>query len=336
MLVDILPSPPATSGEIVTPHYGEPWDVSKFEQRMSYTVKVQQPWNMTDSYENVSLVFTVEQDLLTQLAGAGETDNYDFSVAGGGLMDRNIKNITLIRPTLFHSPFSFVFPSHYLKLSRKVSVEKLSELSRDQIPGMRVTWRYNDTVTPERNFLSKNEQFTLLANIVHQSQHSHQLWGLVRESRDKLWRVKREEDCRKNMFVNQELLGGNIEEIGGGLNLTVSSAVRDDVTEETLRAAAELYIYLIYCPTDKRKQWLEFYINLLRRPLKTIILTLSSIMSKKRMMSNFEFNLASKIFTKISSVFDLKSGHIDQFLKRTAENSNTDDIIKLIGKLCCN
>ena len=318
----------------MTPHYGEPWDISKFERRMSYIVNVQQPWNRTESYENVSLVFTVEQDLLTELAGAGETDNFDFSVAGGGLMDRNVKNITIVRPTLYHSPFAFVFPSHYLKLSRKVSVEKLPELSRARIPGMRVTWRYNNTVTPERNFLVKNEQFTRLANIVHQSQHSHHLWGLVRDSRDKLWRVKREKDCKKNMFVNEELLGENIEEIGGGLNLTVSSAVLDDLTEETLSAAAELYIYLIYCPTDKMKEWQDFYRDLLTRPLKTIILTLSSIMSKKRMMSNSEFNLASKIFTKISSAFDLKSRTIDQLLKRTAENSSTDNIIKLIGKLC--
>ena len=106
------------------------------------------------------------------------------------------------------------------------------------------------------------------------------------------------------------------------------------VSEETLKAAAELYVYLIYCPTDKRKEWRDFYTNLLRKPLKTIILTLSSIMSQKKMMSNFEFNIASKIFTKISSLFDLKGRNIDQFLKMTAGNDNTeeDDITKLIGK----
>ena len=303
---------------------------------MSYFVNVQQPWNRTNSYDNVSLVFTVEQDLLTELSGAGENDNFDFSAVAGGLMDRNIKNITLVKPTLWHSPLSYVlFPYHQLKLSRKVSVEKLSQLSRAQIPGIRVSWRYNDSVTPERNFLGQNRHFTQLANIVHESQHSHQLWRLVRESRDKLWLFKREKDCKKNMFVNEEALGEHLEDIAGGLNVTASSTVMAGVSEETLKAAAELYVYLIYCPTDKRKEWRDFYTNLLRKPLKTIILTLSSIMSQKKMMSNFEFNIASKIFTEISSLFDLKGRNIDQFLKMTAGNNNTDedDITRLIGKL---
>ena len=147
--------------------------------------------------------------------------------------------------------------------------------------------------------------------------------------------LKREKDCKRNMFVNEELLGENLEDIAGGLNVTASSTVMAGVSEETLEAAAELYVYLIYCPTDKRKEWRGFYTNLLRKPLKTIILTLSSIMSQKKMMSNFEFNIASKIFTKISSLFDLKGRNIDRFLKMTAGNYDTDEdnITQLIGKL---
>ena len=137
------------------------------------------------------------------------------------------------------------------------------------------------------------------------------------------------------MLVNEELLGGNIGGIGGALNVTESSRVLGNLTEETLRTAAELYVYLIYCPTDKRKDWRDFYTNLLRKTLKTIILSLSSIMSQKKIMSNFEFNIASKIFTKISSLFNFKGRNIDQLLKMTAGNDNTDqdDITQLIGKL---
>ena len=325
-------SPLASSGEIVTPHYGEAWDVGQFERRILYGVKIQQPWNKTERYENVSLVLRVEQDLLTELGGAGEKDNYDFSVAGGGLMDRNIRNITMIRPTLHHSPFTVVYPGHYIQLSRKVSVEKLSEIRREKIPGMRVTWSYNETIIPERNFLSKNRYFIQLANMVHKSQDSQHLWSLARQSRDKLWRVKREKDCNKNMLINQELLGGTIEDIGVALNLTQTSSEVSNVTEETVGTAGELYVYLIYCPTGKMREWQEFYADLLRRPVKTILLTLSSIMSKKRIISTFEFNLASMIFNKISSAFDLKSRNMDQFLKMTAEHLNASDIIKLIGK----
>ena len=295
-------------------------------------MKIEQPWNKTERYENVSLVLRLEQDLLTELAGAGETNNYDFSVAGGGLMDRNIRNITMLRPVLYHSPFTVVYPGHYLRLSRKVSVEKLSGIRRERIPGMRVTWSYNETIVPERNFLAKNRHFIQLANIVHKSQDSQHLWSLVRQSRDKLWRVKRDKDCKKNMLINQDLLGGTIDDIGGALNLTETSSEVSNVTEETVGTAGELYVYLIYCPTGKMREWQEFYADLLRRPVKTILMTLSGIMSKKRISSTFEFNLASKIYDKISSVYDLKSRNIDQFLKMTADHSNASDIIKLIGK----
>ena len=61
----------ATSGEIATPYYGEPWEAEKFEQSMSYSVNIYQPWAEAGGQDNVSLSFTVHQDIMTELDGAG-------------------------------------------------------------------------------------------------------------------------------------------------------------------------------------------------------------------------------------------------------------------------
>ena len=133
------------------------------------------------SEPSLSITLTVDQDILTELGGAGEAGDFDYSSVGGGLLDRNVKNTTLVRP-----PWLFPFQTHFIGLGRKVSIEKLSQLSRDKMPGLRVSWSYNTSLTPDRNYLSKNIHFIKLANIVHLSDST--VTQRVKEAKIKLIR----------------------------------------------------------------------------------------------------------------------------------------------------
>ena len=322
----------ATSGEIATPYYGEPWEAEKFEQSVSYSVNIYQPWAETGGHDNVSLTFTVHQDIMTELDGLGAVTDFDYSsVNGNGNLDRTIRNLTILKPRNFH-------PSHYhfVGLGRKVSVQKLSSLSRDILPGMRVSWQYNDTVKTDRNYLADNRNFILLANIVLMSGDKDEVWELVKETRGELMRAKTDKDCKKNMFVAEERLAENIGALGRRLKLNVTSTPVGNISEEVLNTAAEFYIYLIFCPTDKLKTWQEFYVSMLARGLKTLLLTLNGIISKHKLLSRLEYRLASKILDKIITVFDLKIKDIEFIVRNHQmeeyETPVKQSVLKVVGK----
>ena len=80
------------------------------------------------------------------------------------------------------------------------------------------------------------------------------------------------------------------------------------MTEETLETAGEMYIYLIYCPSDSRTvSWSQFYRDLLtdHQPT-TILLTLARVLSKVKKTFRQEYNVANSMFLKFSSLFKLR------------------------------
>ena len=80
------------------------------------------------------------------------------------------------------------------------------------------------------------------------------------------------------------------------------------MTEETLETAGEMYIYLIYCPSDSRTvSWSQFYRDLLtdHQPT-TILLTLARVLSKVEKTFRQEYNVANSMFLKFSSLFKLR------------------------------
>ena len=74
---------------------------------------------------------------------------------------------------------------------------------------------------------------------------------------------------------------------------------------ETLKTAAEAFIYLNYC-TISLESWLNFYKNLFQSGTPEILLTLNRIMRGPKSVKNRNFNsIAEKLFMNISSKLKL-------------------------------
>ena len=74
---------------------------------------------------------------------------------------------------------------------------------------------------------------------------------------------------------------------------------------ETLKTAAEAFIYLNYC-TISLESWLNFYKNLFQSGTPEILLTLNRIMRGPKSVKNRNFNsIAEKLFMNISSNLNL-------------------------------
>ena len=74
---------------------------------------------------------------------------------------------------------------------------------------------------------------------------------------------------------------------------------------ETLKTAAEAFIYLNYC-TISLESWLNFYKNLFQSGTPEILLTLNRIMRGPKSVKNRNFNsIAEKLFMNISSKLNL-------------------------------
>ena len=91
---------------------------------------------------------------------------------------------------------------------------------------------------------------------------------------------------------------------------------RYNFTKETLKAAAEMYIYLNLCPKFLLN-WMKFYIDLLQNaPTDVIIQTLNRIMitgKTKKDRTIFEFS--KNIFMKMTNKLSLQYQTIEHFSK---------------------
>ena len=93
-----------------------------------------------------------------------------------------------------------------------------------------------------------------------------------------------------------------------GLNIGVDSS--EEISEDNLETAAEMYIYLLYCSSDndfKMVRWNLFFIDLIENySLKSIINTLFGIINMARHdIESFEYVLAMKVLENIKPFLSL-------------------------------
>ena len=294
----------AVSGEVVTPFLGEAWDDDKFEAALVSRVLVSRPW--TEDSE-ASLEVRIHQDMITEIGSSsfGSTSgDFDLSFVGGSFLDRAKTNLTFI----------LTEKENYIGLKRKISEAAVQTIKREKIPGIRISWQWNNTsnINPDRNFLNENRNFIKIANIVHQIHpDTHQLWQFFKERRNQLVELS---SCANNMYKFSIIVENQIEKIIGDFvsyNSSNNSTPVSELSEAELRTASDLYLYLIYCPTwtDRSKQLIELYSELFQNyDARSIILTVAKIVTHNVEESNvFEYQLAKNIFEKVWSMFDLKS-----------------------------
>ena len=215
-----------------------------------------------------------------------------------------------------------------LKSNVSFSIEDLKNIKR--VPGFRIEWNYNGSTPSGRNYSEENSNFIKLAKIVQKSSSSEAVWKDVREARFQWVKnvgSKAYNMCYENMMPGKYIaLDGliNYMERNQGLNISAES---EEVSEDNLEVAAEMYIYLLYCSSDndfKLVRWNLFYINLIdNNILKSVINTLVGIINTSRHdVESIEYVLAMKILENIKPFLSLA------LLTESLKNINSNKLLK--------
>ena len=94
----------------------------------------------------------------------------------------------------------------------------------------------------------------------------------------------------------------------------------DNMTDVILKRAANMFMYLIFCPEDT-KPWIFFYTDLFKsQHVDKIVLTLHRILKSETSPKSAKFHLiARKLYTKITSILSFKSKHIQNMIQGITE-----------------
>ena len=116
--------------------------------------------------------------------------------------------------------------------------------------------------------------------------------------------------CFKNdssILFSDELIGSKLELIKNHFNVNETLHSDHTISNETIEAAGEMFIYLYLCPKFNWR-WTNFYVDLFQNSTPDVIVqTLNRIMYTagriKEDKSNF--NLTKKVFLKVLDSFNL-------------------------------
>ena len=298
----------ASTGEFITPYYQEPWTDEKFElSSMYYSLFLLRPWNNTiDGKDNTNIIFDIEQDMLSELPGS-RWGGRDISFVEEQLTPFK-KSLTLIEKGKDE------YNIYYDKI---LTVAGLQRIKRKRIPGMKVSWRWDKQLEINQNFLKENGNFIRLADIIKTVKNREKVWSAVRDIRlnKQLMRDSNKTSCIENMNKDSIFIDKIMGIIETKLRIVRPSnnGIKRKISDENLNDAAEIYIYLTYCPnpdyrSPNKNSWVELYKTLFStNKQQSIILSLSRIISEVEPSKAFEYNLAKELFEEVWSVFKLRS-----------------------------
>lgn len=109
------------------------------------------------------------------------------------------------------------------------------------------------------------------------------------------------QDILMNTVRREEILVALKKQISATEQVNVSTHSTTDISNEYLRTAAEMFLYLNLCPKDMY-EWKLFYLDLLKNSPDIIVLTLNRIMVSARERGDKAImDIAKKIFRLIKS-----------------------------------
>ena len=108
-------------------------------------------------------------------------------------------------------------------------------------------------------------------------------------------------------LYKEDMMKSQVEDLSKILNLNTSGDVDTDVTDSTLKTAADMFLYLNSCPDDLRS-WFLFYEDLLsKKSLEVILLQLNRILKGGYSQNNKKLKtIAKKVFERVTTLFSSK------------------------------
>ena len=200
-------------------------------------------------------------------------------------------------------------------LERKISKLELSIVKLKAMPGFKFKWLYNNDVQPDPDFVQTpvTAEFVKLVNFVSKTLGDEQesIWKPLRQLRmdyvsqaELTWLPGRCDFYKA--FTSAETIQLNIEKL---LKIKdVSKSTGDNMDKSTFKMAAEMFIFLNFCPDELfQSPWIKFYRDLIQnQPPKEIILALNRLLKTISTENKSLFQIPRKLLTKLLTMLDLQ------------------------------
>ena len=209
----------------------------------------------------------------------------------------------------FSRYYSYCIKSVSIDFTRNLNTEQCSNWPAKRNTGLRVSWTHLKPEEVKRSYLfldnDENRQFIKIANVIHEEKGvSVDMMKLLENIRSE---KKQESHCETGQMTEKiiNLISRKYEDV------SLEPVYKDQMTEETLSVASEVYFEMIFCP-NYDPETVQFYENLLQNfSLESILKTLARILLMSNQTSKTEHYITAKaLFDKVSGMLNLRHREI--------------------------
>ena len=260
-------------------------------------------------------------------------------------------------------------PDGYISVafSRKLDDGSFEEWKSKRMTGFAMQWYFLNISghvvdgTPDAMYTTerRNKEFFRMIHILQAGETVDNVWGAVKKVRKDWLGVEQDRAVSYCSYgiVQYKIVGGFLDDLETMLNMTevTGQENKEGVTGLELELAAEMYIYMVTCPTVVTLAWRQFYTDLFKNFPERFILETLAHLSKTQQGENKSRNIPQDLIASLDSIFHfnvektalametestfltkLKEGKIKKYkaeLENCLHKNNCEEIDQLIRSL---
>ena len=314
----------ASSGTMSTKYYGEKFDADNVHQNLRIHIEIKTP-TIAKFNKNMTLNIEIEKNSLQDLTTGLERYYFD----GHGFSTQDEKSISL----------NIAAPSknYFINLDRKVTKVDLKNMKLKLMPGFKIDWSYpNDIKDVDAEFSqwTVTKEFVKLTNLLQSKSFDFDLiWRIVKEIRiDFVNNFTSNDKCDlTDSFVSDLDMKENIRKVHEEMNTdALSETLNENLTSMALKSAAEMFIFLNYCPKALiDSPWRKFYKDLfLNYAPDKFVVTLNRILITSKHNKEGMRNVSENLLNRIRETLQLQNQNV-VFLTKTINDKSKAAATKL-------
>lgn len=234
----------ASSGSISTVGFKDGFDKERFPLYSKQKVIINLPKEI-QYVENATITLRIEHDTETTENIMFRYDNLDLSK---------------------REPLEIVMPVKrcgrvcVITFDRRMDENYYKRWKLKRMTGMKVSWHYNTSVQSQSYYKKRNENLIRMANIIHEidTDDIENIWEDIKEIKSN-WCLEigiydfERNDKALGSLIRSTRISNYLNHLGATLNLSniSSEPIHDQISEETLRTASDMFLYLSAYPDYK-------------------------------------------------------------------------------------
>ena len=324
----------ATSGNLSTPWFGDPFTAEKFEKWVRYDYNIHFPTNISTMASNMNIVVVMMLDT-KETVGSNE---YVGIHPPSGYDNEHIQYTGKMRKTWRYQVTNKFTENDTLRIVFYRSISKLDKSDMDYytyktMTGMSIEWFVEDgngvmmEVEQQGKYLEDktNKMYIKMVNLLYtavqiMNMSEHQVWMKVKSVRRDWISGNYNRDCnyedRFGVYGAYSLVDADIKNlIEAVINKTkiktplpTTPVYKVDITTSLLDTAHQMFVYLAHCPRRDRKinDWMQFYSNMFNNfPPRTILQNIVNINKVAAPFKKKEHFVTVKLVEHLDTILDL-------------------------------